>query len=85
MEKFEARMDAGSPSENGAVWRENSLAMGVGLNVNRGHDEQPLRTYVKAIVRDGLEHVFINVNDRNILTLVVQQDGSVTEHHDIPR
>ena len=79
--RFNARTDTVDKTE----WQEDGCALGVGLNVNREQGEETLlRTYLKGIMRDGLEHVFIHVNDETVMTLVVQPDGSIERRHDIP-
>ena len=35
-------------------------------------------------MRDGREHIFVNLNVSNLLTLVLEEDGTVTERRDIP-
>ena len=35
-------------------------------------------------MRDARPHIFLNLNGSNLLTLVLEEDGTVTERRDIP-
>ncbi len=67
------------------IHRSDPRAIGAGIKVldpTQPH-KAPLRVYLKAIVRDGLEHIFVYVNDENLATLVLE-DGKVVHRHDLP-
>ena len=71
------------------VSRTGNEVMAVGMNipdVNRyvNNPSERLKVYVKGIIRDGKEHIFIQANDQTLVTYVREPDGTFSEHHDIP-
>ena len=79
---FEAQID----QQNQSTFRSHPQAIGVQI-ARLGQDnphEPSVRVGLKAIMRDGREHIFVNLNGSNLLTLVLEEDGAVTERRDIP-
>lgn len=71
------------------VHRAGSEVMAVGMEIpGLSHyvtnPSERLKVYVKGIIRDGKEHIFIQVNGETIATYVREPDGTFSEHHDIP-
>lgn len=81
-ETFEARINRADSTTH----RDDPQAIGVMIRrVDRNNPHQPsVSAGLKAIMRDGKPHIFLEVNGMNRLTLIVQEDGTVTEHRGIP-
>ena len=80
---FEAQIQESDRS----TFQSNPQAIGVQiarLDPQIPHEPE-VRVALKAIMRDDKPYFFLNINGSNRLTLVLEDDGTVTERRDIPR